>query len=78
MRHASAYRLDHTGGFHAKLQGHRHLVQTTALIDIDEVQTDRVVADADLSGSGLTHGHLNQFELLGAAVLVDPYGAGSQ
>jgi hypothetical protein len=52
VRHALAHRLDHARAFHAELQRHGQGVQAGALVDVDEVQADGVVADADLAGPG--------------------------
>jgi hypothetical protein len=45
-----------------------------ALVDIDEVQADRLVADADLAGPGLADLDVHQFHFLGAAMLADADG----
>jgi hypothetical protein len=37
-----------------------------------------MMSDANFASAGLTDGHLDQFELLGAAVLVNTNSAGSQ
>jgi hypothetical protein len=39
------------------------------VIDVDEVQADRVMADADFAGAGLPHGDVGDLQLLGAAGL---------
>jgi hypothetical protein len=75
VRDAFAHRLDDARGFHAELQRHGQLVQAGSLVGVDEIQTDRLVADADLAGAGIAHRHLDDLELLGAAVLVDAHGA---
>ena len=76
MRHALAHRLDDAGAFHAQGQRHGQCVQTGALVDVDEVQTDGFVADADLAWAGLAHGDFDQFHFFGAAVAGDLYGQG--
>jgi hypothetical protein len=47
------------------------LVQTTALVHINEVQADGFVANTNFARAGLAHGHVNELELFGAAVLFD-------
>jgi hypothetical protein len=76
VRHAVAHRFDDTGAFHAQAQRQRVLVQAGALVDVDEVQADGVVADADLARAGLAHGQVDELHLLGAAVLADLDGLG--
>jgi hypothetical protein len=74
--HAFAHRLHDAGAFHAKLQRHGEGVEPAALVDIDEVQADGLVADADLARAGVAHGHIYEFELFGATGLVDLDGKG--
>ena len=50
---------------------HLQLVQAAALVDVDEVQADGLVPDADLAGAGFAHLHVDQFHLFGAALLAD-------
>jgi hypothetical protein len=38
---------------------------------IDEIEPDGMVADADLTGAGLAHGHVNELEFFGATGLAD-------
>jgi hypothetical protein len=70
VRDALAHRFDDAGAFHAQLQRHRQLVQAGALVDVDEVQADGLVADADLAGAGLADLDVDDLHLLGAAMLV--------
>ena len=74
VRDAFADGFDDARRFHAKLQRHGHRVEAAALVNIDEVQPNGLVADADLAGAGFTHLHLHQLEFFGAAVLVDADG----
>jgi hypothetical protein len=41
------------------------------VVNIDEVQADGVVPDADFTRPGLTHGHVNQVKFFGATGLAD-------
>jgi hypothetical protein len=75
VRDTLAHRFHHAGAFHAQRQRQRVLVQAGALVDVDEVQPAGVVADADLARAGLAHGHVDQLQLLGAAVGGDLDGA---
>jgi hypothetical protein len=74
MRDTLAHRLDDARAFHAQRQGHRQLVQAGTLVDVDEVQADGLVADADLARPGLADLDLHQFHFLGAAMLADADG----
>ena len=73
---AGADGLNDAGAFHAQGQRHGEGVQASALVNVNEVQADRVVADADLAGAGVAHGHVHEFELFRAAGLVDADGLG--
>ena len=70
MRHALAHGFHHPRRLHAQLQGHGQRVQTSTLVNINEVQADGLVSNADLTGAGLAHGHIDQLHNFGAAVLV--------
>ncbi len=50
--HAFAHSLHHTSRFHADGSGHSQWVQACAVVHVDEVQADGMVADADLAGAG--------------------------
>ena len=39
--------------------------------DTDEIEPDGVVADADLAGAWLAHGHIDDLQFFGAAGLAD-------
>ena len=71
VRDALAHGLDNARGFHAQLQRHGQSVQTAALVNVDEVQANGFVANANLARAGLAHRNVNQFELFWATVLVD-------
>jgi hypothetical protein len=53
------------------LHGQVHGVQAAALIDIDVIEADRMVADTHFARARLTDRDLHQMHVLGAAVLVD-------
>ena len=74
VRHALAHGFDHARGLHAQLQGHGQSVQTAALVDVNKVQANGLVADTDLAGAGFAHGDINQFHDFGTPVLVNLYG----
>jgi hypothetical protein len=42
-----------------------------ALVDVNIVQADRVMADADLAGAGFAHSQVDELHHLGAAVVLD-------
>ena len=69
--HACADRLDNASALHAQVQGQRVGVQAGALVDIDVVQADRVVADTDLAGTGFADGQVDELHHFGSAVLLD-------
>ena len=76
VRHALAHRLDDAGAFHAQVQRHRQLVQAAALVHVDEVQADGVVADADLARPGFAHGQVDKLHFFCAAVAGNLDGQG--
>ncbi|MDL5400706.1 hypothetical protein QSI00_24380, partial [Escherichia coli] len=51
--------------------GHAERVQARAVVHVDEVQANGVVADADLAGAGFAHGGINDVEFFGTTVLAD-------
>ncbi len=53
------------------MQRHGQCVHAAALVHVDEVQANGFVANANLAWAGLAHGHVNELELFGAAVLLD-------
>ncbi|MNV58305.1 hypothetical protein D3C71_1506700 [compost metagenome] len=71
MRNALAHGFDHARAFHADGGGHVQGVQPRAVVHVDEVQADGVVADADLAGAGLAHGDVNDVKFFGTTVLAD-------
>jgi hypothetical protein len=50
IRDARAYRLDDASGFEAETCRQRQRVDALALIDVDEVEADRLMADPDFAG----------------------------
>jgi hypothetical protein len=65
VRDAFAHGFDHAGGLHADGGGQVQRVQARAVVHVDEVQADGVVADADFAGPGLAHGHVNHLKFFG-------------
>ena len=74
VRDARAHGLDDAGRFHAQRRGHLQRVQAGAVVDVDEVQADRLVADADFAGARLAHLHVDDLQLFRTAGLGDLYG----
>ena len=68
-----AHSFDHASAFHAQEGRHGHGIKAGALVNVDVVQTDGVVADPDLAGAGLSDLHVHQFHLLGTADLAQAY-----
>ena len=75
VRHARSDGLDHAGRLHPELQRHRQLVHARALVNVDEVQADRLVPDPDLAGSRLADSDIDDLHLFGTAMLVDADGS---
>jgi hypothetical protein len=71
VRDPLAHGLDHPRGLHADARGHAERVQARAVVHVDEVQADGMVADADLARAGLAHGDVNDVEFFGTTVLAD-------
>ena len=71
VRHALAHGFDHARAFHAQFERHGQLVQAAALVHVNEVQADGLVADTDLTGAGFAHGDIHQFHNFGTTVLVN-------
>jgi hypothetical protein len=76
MCHACTHRFHHPGSLHAELLRKRHGVQATALVNINEVQANCVVPNADLAWTGLADRHVYQRQLFGTAMLIDTNGTG--
>ena len=74
VAHACAHGLHHAGGFHTQLQRQRQLVKAGALVDVDKVQADGMVAYAHLALTRLAHLHLDQLHLFGATITRYLYG----
>ena len=67
-----AHRLDHAGAFGAQRQGEiGQRIEPGALVDVDEVETDRGVPDADLALSGIADVDVFPRENLGPAGFMD-------
>jgi len=60
VRDARTHRLDHARRLHAQRQRQRVRVQAGALVDVDEVQADGVVADAHLARAGVADGQIDE------------------
>ncbi len=73
--HACTDCLDHAGALAAQGQRHGHRIQARALVGVDEVEADRVMAEADFARAGLADLGLDKLHLLGAAMLGDADGA---
>ena len=69
--HALTHGLDHARTLHADACGHGQRVQAGAVVHVDEIEPDGVVADADLAGAWLAHGHIDDLQFFGAAGLAD-------
>ena len=66
------HRLDHAGAFGAQGQGQiGQRIEPGALVDVDEVETDRGVPDADLAIAGIAHLDVLPCENLGPAGFMD-------
>ena len=72
--HALPHRLYDARAFHAQLERHGEGVEPAALVHVDVVQANGVVANANLAGAGLAHLNVHQLELLGAAGLFNQNG----
>jgi hypothetical protein len=68
---AFAYGFHNARSFHAQLEGHGQGVQTTALVHVNEVQANGLVANANFTGARLAYSDIDQFELFWTTVLVD-------
>jgi hypothetical protein len=53
------------------LEWHWQGIQATALVHIDEVEANGLVANANFTGARLAHCDIHQFELFWTTVLVD-------
>ena len=65
MRYALSDRFNNTSGFHAQRVRQLQGVKARALIDIDEIESDRGLADQDLALARLARGrraHLDRGE----------------
>ena len=58
------------------LQRHGEWVEPAALVNVDEIQADGLVADADLTRAGVAHGDVNEFQFFGSTGLVNLDGEG--
>jgi hypothetical protein len=69
--HALTHGFHNARSFHAQLEGHGQGVQTAALVDVNEVQANGFVANANFTRPRLTDCDVDQFELFWTTVLVD-------
>src|SRR5207342_2675351 len=74
MRDLGAHRLDHAGGLVAERKRQWQRIDARALVDIEEVEADGVVADPHLLRARLADRQVDELHLLGAAGLVDADG----
>ncbi len=72
--HACADLLDHTGRFTAEAARQLHGIKAGAVIDVDEVQPDRGMANARLPRAGLAERNLLPDQNLGTAGFVKADG----
>src|SRR5690606_23787230 len=70
-----AYRGDDARALPARHEGQRHLVEAGALVDVDEVEPDGLVADHHLAWPRRERRALLELQDLGTAGLVDENGA---
>jgi len=71
LGHARAHRFDDARGLGPRAARQRQRIQAGALIDVDEVEADRVIANADLARSGVADLDVLPDEHLGATGLVE-------
>ncbi len=75
--HARADRFHPAGAFHAQRPGQRRQgIQPGAVIDIDIVEANRALPDADLAGTRIAHLDLFPAQCFRAAVLMNANGFG--
>src|SRR5207248_9580791 len=66
--------FDHARGLAAQAAWQLHRIKSGAIIDVDEVQSDRGVADARLPGTGLADAYFLPDDDIGSAGAVNAYG----
>jgi hypothetical protein len=66
-----AYSFHNARGFHAQFEGHGQAIKATALVNVNEVEANGFVANANFTGARLAHCDIHQFELFWTTVLVD-------
>ncbi|MPN45095.1 hypothetical protein SDC9_192662 [bioreactor metagenome] len=74
VRDAITHGLDHARRLHADTCGHLQRIQARAVVHVDEVQADGLVADADLAGARLANLHIDKLQLFGTTMLTDLNG----
>ncbi len=65
--------VDHARGLVAGGAGQLHRIEARALVDVDEIDADRGVPDANLPLAGLADLHVVDLQHLGPALLVIPH-----
>jgi hypothetical protein len=70
--------LDDPGAFDPGRERQRLRIEAGAVIDVDEVEPDRVLAESDLAGAGLADLDRLPLQDLGAARLMDSDRVGQQ
>jgi hypothetical protein len=73
---ALAHRLDHARAFNANPRRQRQRVKTGAVIGVDEIEADRMVAHCGFTRSRGRHNDRLPAQHLGAAGLVNANGVG--
>jgi hypothetical protein len=71
MGHTFTDSLDHASAFHTQTGRHGHGVQTGTVVDVNEVQTDRMMANAHFARARITDGDFYPFEVFWAAGRVE-------
>ncbi len=69
--HFRADRIDDAGAFEAKAVWQRVRIQAGAVVNVDEIQTDRVLTDSHLARPRIGHVGFDQFNDFGTAVRAD-------
>jgi len=75
MAHTRAHRLDDARALHPKRVGQGQRVEPGAVVDVDEVEPEGMMADADLAWAGIADLELGEFQHLRPAGLFDDDGA---
>jgi hypothetical protein len=74
MGHAFTHSLHDARALHAQAMGHGQGVQTSAVVNVNEIQAHGFVANADFTRAGVTHGHVDEVQFFGTAGFVEMNG----